>query len=142
MTTLSFEAAAPALSDGLYRGKITKTNIMQTPFDGNVFYVVWDIAGRTIMDKFKLWADEDTKRVYAQDKFDKLCKAVGIASPKRKAVGETINFDTSALVGKEANVLVHLFQLENGNEHPYIQKYEAVTKEAPKDAFINDSIPY
>ena len=150
MTVVSFEAAAPALEKGIYVGTIESTGIISPFGGGSVFSVRWDIGGRTIIDKFKLWDFEETKKTYAQDKLANLCKIAGVSPPPRKSMGEKIDFDTSALVGKKVKVLVHMFSMEDGNSVPFIQKYEALdtvtTMPTLADgmtasSFLNDEIP-
>ena len=150
MTVVSFEAAAPALEKGIYVGTIESTGIISPFGGGSVFSVRWDIDGRTIIDKFKLWDFEETKKSYAQDKLATLCKVAGVSPPPRKQAKEKIDFDTSALVGKKVKVLVHMFSMEDGKSIPFIQKYEPIDAVATAHTstggttaaeFLNDEIP-
>ena len=149
MTVVSFEAAAPALEKGVYVGTIESTGIISPFGGGSVFSVEWDIGGRKLTDRFKLWDFEETKKSYAQDKLATLCKVVGVSPPPRKQAKEKIDFDTSALVGKEAKVLVHMFPTADGKSIPFIQKYEPLdgvtmthtSTRAPAAEPLNDEVP-
>ena len=150
MTVVSFEAAAPALEKGIYVGTITGTDIVSPFGGGSVFSVMWDIGGRKLTDRFKLWDFEETKKSYAQDKLATLCKVVGVSPPPVKEVGLKIDFDTGGLVGKEAKVLVHMFPTADGKSIPFIQKYESLdavttthtsTGGTTAAEFLNDEIP-
>lgn len=94
MTIITFEFN-PALAEtktkiqlnqGFHKGMIVSTEIITNvrPHDETQFCVTWQIGDNTFMDKFKLWAIEEKKRTYSQEKLSNLCKAVGIALFSKK----------------------------------------------------------
>ena len=127
------------LNQGLHTGKIVNTEIITNvrPHDETQFCVTWQIGDNIFMDKFKLWAIEEKKRTYAQEKLSNLCKAVGIALFSKKD-GKNINFDTSALVDKQCNLLISEFETIRGDKVMFIKRYEPIV---PEDRFFNQEIP-
>ncbi len=147
MTIISFEfnpelaetKTKIQLNQGLHTGKIVNTEIITNvrPHDETQFCVTWQIGDNTFMDKFKLWAIEEKKRMYAQAKLSNLCKAVGIALFSKQD-GKNINFDTSVLVDKQCNLLISEFETIRGDKVMFIKRYEPIV---PEDRFFNQEIP-
>lgn len=127
------------LNQGLHTGKIVNTEIITNvrPHDETQFCVTWQIGDNIFMDKFKLWAIEEKKRTYAQEKLSNLCKAVDIALFSKQD-GKNINFDTSVLVDKQCNLLISEFETIRGDKVMFIKRYEPIV---PEDRFFNQEIP-
>ena len=147
MTIISFEfnpelaetKTKIQLNQGFHKGMIVSTEIITnvSPHDETQFCVTWQIGDNTFMDKFKLWAIEEKKRMYAQAKLSNLCKAVGIALFSKQD-GKNINFDTSVLVDKQCNLLISEFETIRGDKVMFIKRYEPIV---PEDRFFNQEIP-
>ncbi len=148
MTMISFEVAptfaTSLINQGVHTGKIISVEIVTNvrPHNETQFCVTWMVGNNTFMDKFKLWANEENKRNYAQQKLNNLCKALGIQIPYQKAGGK-VNFDTSVLVGKQAKVAINQFETSKGEKLPYIKSYETVViAESEDEMSFNQEIPF
>jgi hypothetical protein len=122
MVTYTLAPIDQGVTSGVHNGKIINTKII-TFQDSNEtqFSVEWKIGESTFFDKFKLWDETETKRKYAQEKLDKLCKAANVVMPKQKE-GETVHFDANVLVGKQINVSIHAYTTPDGKTYHHIPK--------------------
>ena len=124
MTTITYTLAPidQGVTAGVHNGKITSTKII-TLKDSNEtqFGVEWKIGGSIFFDRFKLWDETESKRKYAQEKLDNLCKAASVVMPKQKE-GETVHFDASVLVGKQVNVSIQAYTTPDGKTYHHIPK--------------------
>ena len=147
MTIITFEFN-PALAEtktkiqlnqGFHKGMIVSTEIIThvRPHDENQFCVTWQIGDQRFEDKFKLWANEEKKRTYAQEKLSNLCKAVGITL-FAKQDGKNINFDTGALINKQCTILISEFETLRGDKVVFIKRYKPIV---PEDIFFNQEVP-
>ena len=140
MTRLTFEISpdlnAPAIAKGKHTAKIISTEIV-THNNEDQLCITWKIGDNTLKDKFKLWADAETKRNHAGKKLNKLCAAVGVHLPSPEG-GGTVNFDASVLVGKTARVFVEEFANEKGERFPYISTYAPATL----DDVFSQEVPF
>jgi hypothetical protein len=127
MVTYTLAAIDQGITTGVHNGKIINTKIVNyQDNDEKQLHFEWKIGGSIHYDKFKLWDETESKRKYAQEKLDKLCKAAGIIMPNQKE-GETVHFDASALVGKQVKVSIHTYTTPDGKTYPYIQEYAPAT---------------
>ena len=128
--TLAEAQTKARLNHGLHTGKIVNTEIITHvhPHDENQFCVTWQIGDQRFEDKFKLWANEEKKRTYAQEKLSNLCKAVGITLFAKKD-GKNINFDTGSLINKQCTILISEFETLRGDKVMFIKRYEALVPE-------------
>lgn len=130
MTTLTFEVSAdlnaPAITKGSHIAKIISAEVV-THNEEELFCLTWKIGEALLKDKFKLWANEETKRNYAGKKLNKLCEAVGVHFPLPKAGGGKVHFDASVLIGKTGRVFVEEFTNDKGEVFPYIESYAPAT---------------
>ncbi|MEI6628628.1 MAG: hypothetical protein WCN27_04415 [Alphaproteobacteria bacterium] len=141
MTTLTFEVSAdlnaPAIAKGSHIAKIISAGIV-THNEEDQFCITWKIGDSALKDKFKLWANEETKRKYAGKKLNKLCEAVGVHFPSPKTGGGKVHFDASVLVGKSIRVFVEEFTNDKGEIFPYIESYAPATL----DDVFNQEVPF
>ena len=128
MTMLTFEVSAdldaPAIAAGSHTGKIIGADQV-THNNEDQLCLTWKIDGNTLKDKFKLWADVETKRNHAGKKLKKLCAAAGVQFPSTS--GGRANFDVSVLVGKTVRVFVEEFVTDKSERFPYIKEYAPAT---------------
>ena len=129
MTTLTFDVSAdlnaPAIAKGSHTAKIINTEVV-TYNNEDQLCITWKIGDNTFKDKFKLWADVETKRNHAGKKLNHLCVAVGVHFPVPKAGGK-VHFDVSVLIGKASRVFVEEFANDKGERFPYIETYAPAT---------------
>lgn len=130
MTTLTFDISAdlnaPAIAKGNHIAKIISAE-MVTNNEEEQFCITWKIGDNLLKDKFKLWANEETKRNYAGKKLNKLCEVVGVHLPLPKSGGGKVHFDASVLVGKIGRVFIEEFANDKGERFPYIGTYAPAT---------------
>lgn len=145
MTHISWKATTPPLTNGWYIGEIISADNITSHYGETAFCVTWNIGGRTVVDRFKLFDQSDTKRAYAQDKLENLCKAAQIYGPPHKNPGEVIEFDTSPLIGKKVKIFINLFTPPGGDKAvTTIQKYTALSDTDSKETEVpfDDNIPF
>ena len=128
MTMVTFDVSAdlnaPAIAKGNYTAKIIQIETV-THQNEDQLCVTWQIGDGTLKDKFKLWADAETKRNHAGKQLAKLCAAAGVQFPSTS--GGRANFDVSVLVGKTVRVFVEDFVTDKSERFPYIKEYAPVT---------------
>ena len=128
MTMLTFEISAdldaPAIAAGSFTGKIIGADQV-TYNNEDQLCLTWKIGDNTLKDKFKLWANLETKRNHAGKKLKKLCAAAGVQFPSTS--GGKANFDVSVLIGKTVKVFVEEFVAETNERYPYIKEYAPST---------------
>ena len=128
MTMVTFDVSedldAPAIITGNHIGKIIGTERV-TYNNEDQLCLTWKIGDNTLKDKFKLWANLETKRNHAGKKLKKLCKAAGVEFPSTS--GGKANFDVSVLIGKTVEIFVEEFVSETNERFPYIKEYAPST---------------
>ena len=129
MTMLTFDVSAdlnaPAIAKGNYTAKIIQTETV-TYNNEDQLCITWQIGDNTLKDKFKLWADTETKRNHAGKQLAKLCAAVGVHLQAPEG-GGTVLFDSSVLVGKTGRVCIDEFKNDKNEKFPYISSYAPAT---------------
>ena len=129
MTRLTFEVSAdlntPTITKGNHTATIINTERVTYNHEDQLC-LTWKIGDNFLKDKFKLWADVETKRNHAGKKLNNLCAAVGVHLPLPKA-GGTVHFDTSVLLGKTSRVCIDEFKNEKDEKFHYISSYAPAT---------------